>query len=205
MTKCLKTILSVLSVCVLGNAYAGNSREFSLGAAAVFNEYGAANGDGKRIATDYAGFSLAPDWLFHRHAGIRTSVGSSWAYRSNAEGQWNMPIYSICRVGVSLVPYWRFGNSKWSFDIGAVLACRARLPYLNTELSKYIATLNLSGGANVRINCRCSDKCSVFVEAEAVRTCYDLLYKTYHPMNHLPVSGSVGTSIGLTYHFHVDK
>lgn len=163
MTKCLKAILSVLSVCVLGNAYAGNSREFSLGAAAVFNEYGAASGDSKRIATDYAGFSLAPDWLFHRHAGIRTPVGSSWAYRSNAEGQWNMPIYSICRVGVSLVPYWRFGNSKWSFDIGAVLACRARLPYLNTELSKIHCNVE-----PVRRS-QCQDKLPVFGQMQRFR------------------------------------
>jgi len=192
-------VMLVLSV---SNAYAqmpDGSVRFSMNAASSFANYGSRNSEASVIGTKYAGFRLEPEWRFASGFGVRLGAGAGWAFSTNASGTWEAPLYSTCNTGISFSPYYEFLMEKWFVDIGAILGCRARLPFLDTELSKYIMTVSVSAGLNTRIGYQISEKVGLFLQADAQRTVYDLLYKSYYPLSKLPVSGCIQMSFGVRY------
>jgi len=200
----MKKTVRIVLVMIALTGYAADAKgpegsaRFSLNAASSFADYGSTS-DGARLGTEYAGFRLEPDWRFTSGMGVRLGAGAGWAFSTNASGTRESPLHPTCNTVISISPYYEILMDRWFADIGAVLGCRARLPFLNAELSSYIMTVSVSAGLDARLGYQLSEKVGLFVQADAQRTFYDLLYQAYYPLAELPVSGCIQMSFGVRY------
>lgn len=194
----MKKIISVLAAIAIITA-ANAQSSFSLNAGLTFDNYGWLEKTGKANSTQYAGLTIAPDWQLAKHWGLRLDVGAGWSFASNASGTWERPMHSTTNIRLAVVPYYEFNINRWFIDLGAAADCRMRLPYLNQELSKYIMTLSVGVGADLRAGYRFKNNLGVFGQCGARRTVYDLLYKTLYHDGSSTTSGCITASAGITY------
>lgn len=173
-----------------------SGRSFSLNASMTFDNYGYLN-DGKPVSTEYLGFRVIPDWRFFKHWGLKSGIGAGWAVTSNVTGKWEFPMHSTCNVNLAIAPYYEFTPGNWFIDLGPVVGCRLRLPYMNQEAAKYIQTLSVGLGIDFRLGYNINKRWGVFADLNAQYTLYDLLAQTYYHNANL-MSGCINASIGVT-------
>jgi len=192
-----KRLEIVLLLCVLciTSALADN-RSFNLNASLTFDNYGYLD-SGKGVSTEYMGFRITPDWHFARNWGLKLGVGSEWAVTSNVTGRWEFPMHSTCNVNIALAPYYEFTPGNWFVDLGPVVGCRLRLPYMNQEAAKYLYTLSVGVGLDFRAGYMFNKRWGIYADLNAQYSVYDLLVKTYYP-DAKYMAGCINASIGVT-------
>lgn len=195
-----RVFLSAILFLFATEIVAFSQKSFSINIATTLDSYGNFNVNGNTVSTKYAGFRVSPDWRFPKQWGLRFDLGTAWAFTANTTGSWEKPMHSTCNVGIALAPYYEFLKNKCYFDIGVVVGCRVRLPYMNMEPAKYIQTVSVGLGLDFRFGYKFATQWSVFGDINAQRTVYDLLAKTYYPMEHYN-SGCINASVGVGYKF----
>lgn len=198
-----RKFLLILVMLVSVAAYAQDTakvreRSFSLNGGLAFDNYGRLGDAGKSTSTEYAGFRITPDWRFAKHWGLKLDLGAGWAFTTNVTDVWEKPMHSICNVGMKLAPYYEFNIKNWFIDLGPVVSCRLRLPYMNGESSRYLQTLSIGVGLDFRFGYMFADRWGVFAACSVERTVYDLLCSVYYATPSTS-SGCIAATIGVVY------
>ena len=197
----MKTRISIflLFMAIFASAQ-DTTRAFSLNGGLAFDNYGYLANSTTPTSTEYAGLRITPDWRFARHWGVRLDVGAGWAFASNTTGIWEKPMHSITSISLAVAPYYEFIIRQWYVDLALLAGCRYRMPYMNGEFSKYLQTLTVGVGADVRFGYMFTRNWGVFANLQAERTVYDLLYDAFYSTRSKP-AGCIGASVGVTYRF----